>query len=223
VEAPARAGGSSALVARDFVASVLRARRLSAPGDCPRPETVRAQRLEALVDTATLCTSELVTSACVDSRPGSREGRRRLGVMAVGGVGADTWHRVRRRRQPAGDDDNPPVVRELTPEGWEQCGRGLHLVGALTDGRRATVPATTPQGAAGPLGHCPGDDPAGRRPGGSRRGQGRVVGPARARCLRNLRRSSRPAAHSPPFATPAALLSATTRARQFLTPRERQG
>lgn len=109
---------TSPCIARDFVASVL-----------------RAQRLDALVDTATLCTSELVTNAC---------------VHAKGGDGSALWLSVEPARVRVivyDGDENPPVIRELAPEGREQGGRGLHLVDALTDGRWGTVPSH-PEGKA---------------------------------------------------------------------------
>ncbi|WP_369248350.1 ATP-binding protein [Streptomyces sp. R41] len=108
---------TSPCIARDFVASVL-----------------RAQRLDALVDTATLCTSELVTNACVHAK----------------GDGSALWLSVEPSRVRVivyDGDENPPVTRELTPEGWEQGGRGLHLVDALTDGRWGAVPSH-PEGKA---------------------------------------------------------------------------
>lgn len=102
-------------IARDFVASVL-----------------RAQRLDALIDAATLCTSELVTNACVHAK----------------GDGSALWLSV----EPTGvrvvvydGDKNPPVMRELAPEAWEKGGRGLYLVDAFTDGRWGTDP-TVPYG-----------------------------------------------------------------------------
>lgn len=104
-------------VARDFVASVL-----------------RALRLDALVDAATLCTSELVTNACVHAKDG----------------GSALWLSVKpaRVRVTVFDgNENLPVIRELTPDGWELGGRGLHLVDALTDGCWGTAPAS-PQGKA---------------------------------------------------------------------------
>ncbi|GGN85435.1 ATP-binding protein [Streptomyces albiflavescens] len=99
-------------IARDFVASVL-----------------RTQRLDALVDTAALCTSELVTNAC---------------VHAKGGDGSALWLSVEPGRVRVivyDGDENPPVARELTAEGWELGGRGLQLVDALTNGRWGTAPA----------------------------------------------------------------------------------
>lgn len=95
-------------IARDFVATVLRALRLD----------------RNLVDDAVLCASELVTNACVHAKGGDgtvlwlavEEGR--LRVVVYDG------------------DENPPVKRELTAQTWE-CGggRGLYLVDALTEGR----------------------------------------------------------------------------------------
>jgi anti-sigma regulatory factor (Ser/Thr protein kinase) len=96
---------TSPRIARDFVASVLR--ELSLDTD--------------LVEDATLCTSELVTNACVHAK----------------GDGAALWLSA----DPQGirvvvydGDENPPVIRELTSEGWETGGRGLFLVDALTRG-----------------------------------------------------------------------------------------
>jgi anti-sigma regulatory factor (Ser/Thr protein kinase) len=96
-------------IARDFVASVL-----------------RAQRLDALVDAATLCTSELVTNACVHAK-----GDGSALWLSVGSAGV--------RVVVYDGDENPPVIRELTPEGWEKGGRGLYLVDAFTDGRWGTA------------------------------------------------------------------------------------
>ena len=97
---------TSPRIARDFVASVLRELRLDTE----------------LVEDATLCTSELITNACVHAK----------------GEGAALWLAV----EPEGvrvvvydGDENPPVIRELTPERWEKGGRGLYLVDALTGGR----------------------------------------------------------------------------------------
>ncbi|WP_326721426.1 ATP-binding protein [Streptomyces sp. NBC_00243] len=104
-------------VARDFVASVL-----------------RALRLDALVDAATLCTSELVTNACVHAKGG----------------GSALWlsaDPARVRVTVFDGDENLPVIRELTPDGGELGGRGLHLVDALTDGCWGTAPAA-PEGKA---------------------------------------------------------------------------
>jgi anti-sigma regulatory factor (Ser/Thr protein kinase) len=96
---------TSPRIARDFVASVLRELSLDT----------------GLVEDATLCTSELVTNACVHAK----------------GDGAALWLSA----GPQGirvvvydGDENPPVIRELTPEGWETGGRGLFLVDALTGG-----------------------------------------------------------------------------------------
>ncbi|MFD9328599.1 ATP-binding protein [Streptomyces sp. NPDC060065] len=104
-------------VARDFVASVL-----------------RALRLDALVDTATLCTSELVTNACVHAKGG----------------GSALWLSVdpaRVRVTVFDGDENLPVIRELTSDSLELGGRGLYLVDALTDGCWGTAPAA-PEGKA---------------------------------------------------------------------------
>ncbi|MFF3502251.1 ATP-binding protein [Streptomyces sp. NPDC003247] len=99
---------SSPHIARDFVATVLRALELD--GD--------------LIDDATLCTSEIVTNAC---------------VHAKGGDGAMLWLAVEEGRLRVAvydGDDNPPVLREVTAETWERGGgRGLYLVDALTGGR----------------------------------------------------------------------------------------
>ncbi|MFJ8010441.1 ATP-binding protein [Streptomyces fagopyri] len=110
-------------IARDFVASVLRAQRLD----------------DELVDAATLCTSELVTNACVHAK----------------GDGSALWLSV----EPAGvrvvvfdGDENPPVIRDLTPEGWERGGRGLYLVDAFTDGRWGSGPALAYGGPVRPAG-----------------------------------------------------------------------
>jgi anti-sigma regulatory factor (Ser/Thr protein kinase) len=110
-------------IARDFVASVLRAQRLD----------------DELVDAATLCTSELVTNACVHA----------------GGDGSALWVSV----ESAGvrvvvydGDENPPVIRELTPEGWEKGGRGLYLVDAFTGGCWGAAPAAPYEGPVHPKG-----------------------------------------------------------------------
>ncbi|MCC9706892.1 ATP-binding protein [Streptomyces sp. MNU76] len=94
-------------IARDFVATVLRALRLD----------------RTLVDDAVLCASELVTNACVHAKGGDgtvlwldvAEGR--LRVVVYDG------------------DEKPPVIRELSPQAWEHGGgRGPYLVHALTGG-----------------------------------------------------------------------------------------
>ncbi|WP_460067752.1 ATP-binding protein [Streptomyces sp. YKOK-I1] len=94
-------------IARDFVATVLRALELD----------------RALVDDAILCTSELVTNACTHAK-----GDGTVLWLAV---------EERRLRVAVYDgDENPPVIREQMPEMWEQGGgRGLYLVDALTEGR----------------------------------------------------------------------------------------
>jgi len=95
-------------IARDFVATVLRTLELD----------------RALVDDAILCTSELVTNAC---------------VHAKGGDGTVLWLAVEEERLRVvvyDGDENPPVIRELTAEPDERGGgRGLYLVDALTEGR----------------------------------------------------------------------------------------
>ncbi|WP_128432721.1 ATP-binding protein [Streptomyces cyaneus] len=110
---------TSPRIARDFVASVLRELRLDTE----------------LVDDATLCTSELVTNAC---------------VHAKGGDGAALWLGVEAGRVRVvvyDKDENPPVPRELTPQEWETGGRGLYLVDALTHGQWGHGPAV-PHGKA---------------------------------------------------------------------------
>ncbi|MFE2964035.1 ATP-binding protein [Streptomyces sp. NPDC059340] len=110
-------------IARDFVASVLRAQRLD----------------EGLVDAATLCTSELVTNACVHAK----------------GDGSALWLSVESAKVRVvvyDGDENPPVIRELTPEGWEQGGRGLYLVDAFTGGCWGAAPAVPYDGLAHPKG-----------------------------------------------------------------------
>ena len=110
-------------IARDFVASVLRAQRLD----------------EELVDAATLCTSELVTNACVHAM----------------GDGSALWLSVESAKVRVvvyDGDENPPVIRELTPEGWEQGGRGLYLVDAFTGGCWGAAPAVPYDGPAHPKG-----------------------------------------------------------------------
>ncbi|GCB47609.1 ATP-binding protein [Streptomyces sp. NL15-2K] len=95
-------------IARDFVATVLRAQQLDGN----------------LIDDAMLCTSELVTNAC---------------VHAKGGDGTVLWLAVEEGRLRVvvyDGDENPPVMRELTAETWERGGgRGLYLVDSLTEGR----------------------------------------------------------------------------------------
>ncbi|MER6014960.1 ATP-binding protein [Streptomyces bluensis] len=92
-------------IARDFVNSVL-----------------RALGLDALVDDATLCTSELVTNSCIHAK----------------GAGAvfTPHRRTRGRRVTVYDEDRtPPALRE----GYDgESGRGLWIVDALTDGRWGT-------------------------------------------------------------------------------------
>ncbi|MEH0428213.1 ATP-binding protein [Streptomyces stelliscabiei] len=102
-------------IARDFVATVL-----------------RALGLDTLVDAAALCTSELVTNACVHAKGGG----------SVLRLTVESW---RVRVIVYDGDENPPVMRELTPGGWEEGGRGLYLVDALTDGHWGTS-TTVPQG-----------------------------------------------------------------------------
>lgn len=98
-------------IARDFVATVL-----------------RALGLDSLVDAAVLCTSELVTNACVHAKGGGSV----LWVVVEG------W---RVRVMVYDGDENPPVLRELTSDGWEEGGRGLYLVDALTEGHWGTASA----------------------------------------------------------------------------------
>jgi hypothetical protein len=102
---------TSPLIARDFVATVL-----------------RALGLDDLVDAAALCTSELVTNACVHAKGGG----------SVLWLAVETW---RVRVIVYDGDENPPVMRDLTPEGWEEGGRGLYLVDALTEGHWGTAAA----------------------------------------------------------------------------------
>nr|WP_168510086.1 ATP-binding protein [Streptomyces sp. S1D4-11]QIY97541.1 ATP-binding protein [Streptomyces sp. S1D4-11] len=110
-------------IARDFVASVLRAQRLD----------------DELVDAATLCTSELVTNACVHAK----------------GDGSALWVSVEStgvRVVVYDGDESPPVIRELTPEGWERGGRGLYLVDAFTGGCWGSTPAVPYEGPVQPKG-----------------------------------------------------------------------
>ncbi|MGW0845049.1 ATP-binding protein [Streptomyces sp. NPDC002787] len=98
-------------IARDFVATVL-----------------RALGLDSLVDAAALCTSELVTNACVHAKGGG----------SVLWLAVEAW---RVRVMVYDGDENPPVIRELTSDGWEEGGRGLYLVDALTEGHWGTSAA----------------------------------------------------------------------------------
>ncbi|MFK4064442.1 ATP-binding protein [Streptomyces sp. NPDC029674] len=107
---------TSPRIARDFVASVLRSRRL-----------------DGLVDSAALCTSELVTNAC---------------VHAVG-VGSLVWLSVVasgvRVTVYDGAPDDLPVMRE----GYDaESGRGLWLVDAMSGGRWGSGPGA-PFGGGG--------------------------------------------------------------------------
>ncbi|MBP5869096.1 ATP-binding protein [Streptomyces sp. LBUM 1485] len=102
-------------MARDFVATVL-----------------RALGLDTLVDAAALCTSELVTNACVHAKGGG----------SVLRLAVESW---RVRVTVYDGDETPPVMRESTPGGWEEGGRGLYLVDALTEGHWGTS-ATAPDG-----------------------------------------------------------------------------
>ncbi|WP_409239333.1 ATP-binding protein [Streptomyces sp. PA5.6] len=108
---------TSPRIARDFVASVLRSRRL-----------------DGLVDSAVLCTSELVTNAC---------------VHAIG-VGSLLWLVVEaagvRVTVYDGSPDALPVVRE--GDGDAESGRGLWLVDAVCEGHWGSGPGA-PFGAGG--------------------------------------------------------------------------
>ncbi|MFC4470762.1 ATP-binding protein [Streptomyces xiangluensis] len=96
-------------VARDFVASVL-----------------RSQQLGDLVDNAALCTSELVTNACVHAK-----GTDAVLRLAVGEPLAAV-------RVTVYDGDlRPPILREGC---LDENGRGIWLVDALTEGRWGTEP-----------------------------------------------------------------------------------
>ncbi|WP_328771174.1 ATP-binding protein [Streptomyces sp. NBC_00286] len=96
-------------VARDFVASVL-----------------RSQQLGDLADDAALCTSELVTNACVHAKGADAVLR-----LAVGEPLAAV-------RVTVYDGDlQPPVLREGC---HGESGRGMWLVDALTEGRWGTEP-----------------------------------------------------------------------------------
>lgn len=98
---------TSPRIARDFVASVL-----------------RAQRLDDFVDPAALCTSELVTNACVHAK----------------GIGSLLWLAVESsgvRVTVYDGEQSPPVMRH----GYDgESGRGMWLVDALTEGRWGTAP-----------------------------------------------------------------------------------
>ncbi|MFI1729066.1 ATP-binding protein [Streptomyces acidicola] len=112
-------------IARDFVATVLRALKLD----------------RTLVDDAILCTSELVTNAC---------------VHAKGGDGTVLWLAVEEGRLRVvvyDGDENPPVIRELTAETWGHGGgRGLYMVDTLTEGRWGHAPDIPYAGLAHPEG-----------------------------------------------------------------------
>lgn len=94
-------------VARDFVASVL-----------------RSQQLGDLADDAALCTSELVTNACVHAK-----GTDAVLRLAVGEPLAAVRVTV------YDGDVQPPVLREGC---LDENGRGMRLVDALTEGRWGT-------------------------------------------------------------------------------------
>lgn len=94
---------TSPRIARDFVASVL-----------------HAQRLEPLVDDATLCVSELVTNSCLHAAAGTGAGLRLIANSA--GVRATVY-----------DED---VALPVMSEGYDpECGRGLWIIDSLTEGR----------------------------------------------------------------------------------------
>lgn len=106
---------TSPRIARDFVTSVLHSRRL-----------------DYLVDSAALCTSELVTNVCVHAK-----GSGALLWLAVGAA----YVRVTVYDEAAAD---PPVMRE----GYDgESGRGLWLVDAVSEGRWGSGPGV-------PLGVC---------------------------------------------------------------------
>ncbi|WP_455352646.1 ATP-binding protein [Streptomyces sp. SYSU K217416] len=107
---------TSPRIARDFVASVL-----------------RSQQLDALIDAATICTSELVTNACVHAK----------------GIGSLLWLSVataRIRVTVYDGDAQPPVIRDMDADG--EGGRGLWMVEVLTDGRWGAGPGA-PLGVGG--------------------------------------------------------------------------
>lgn len=98
---------TSPRIARDFVSSVL-----------------RTLQLDALVDDAALCSSELVTNSCVHA-----EGAGAVLQLAVDGVAV---------RVTIYDDD--PALPVLC-EGYDgESGRGLWMVDALTEGRWGIEP-----------------------------------------------------------------------------------
>ncbi|MFJ3305963.1 ATP-binding protein [Streptomyces sp. NPDC086549] len=122
-------------IARDFVATVL-----------------RALRLDELVEDATLCTSELVTNACVHAK----------------GDGAALWLAVEGERLRVvvyDGDERPPVTKGLTPDTWERGGRGLYLVDALTYGRWGHAPDLPYDGLVHPEGKAVWFDLPVRHPG----------------------------------------------------------
>ncbi|MGP4002164.1 ATP-binding protein [Streptomyces sp. 8N706] len=94
---------TSPRIARDFVATVL-----------------RSQELDHLVDTAALCTSELVTNAYLHAR----------------GLGSLLWLAIEDadvRVTVYDGTTEPPARRRAAPDG--ESGRGLQLVDVLTQGR----------------------------------------------------------------------------------------
>ena len=96
-------------VARDFVASVL-----------------RSQQLDDLADNAALCTSELVTNACVHAKGADAVLRLTVGE-SLAAVRVTVYD----------GDLRPPVLREGC---LDENGRGIWLVDALTEGRWGTEP-----------------------------------------------------------------------------------
>lgn len=96
---------TSPRIARDFVASVL-----------------RAQQLDDLVEPATLCTSELVTNACVHAKG--------IGSLVRLAIDASDV-----RVTVYDGEQSPPVMQQ----GYDgEGGRGMWIVDAVTEGRWGT-------------------------------------------------------------------------------------
>ncbi|WP_251016095.1 ATP-binding protein [Streptomyces sp. ISL-99] len=106
-------------IARDFVASVL-----------------HSQQLDDLIDAAAMCTSELVTNACVHAK----------------GIGSLLWLAIEAahiRITVYDGTQELPVMKDLDADG--EGGRGLWMVDVLTDGRWGAAPGA-PLGLGGVAG-----------------------------------------------------------------------